>query len=360
MSLRINFLKAGRGDSIWISFKDQKEAIKNILLDGGVSETYYDSKRNLKGALHDVINGIKDRGEYIDLLVLSHIDNDHIGGLLQWFERDPTAYQLIKNIWFNSGKSIAGYYKEPNNKDLDINLKDHSESNTGVTEALVFEEYLLKHKIWNKALILQGESMELGGARIQVLTPTPIQLKKLLREYKQKTGEVIYTDGKNTDWKQDLKIVIGAEKDDSFRFIEDSSLKNGSSITILLTYNNLHYLFLADSHPKSVSKALRELGYTHEQPLEAALLQISHHGSKANNNRDLLNLVKTDHYVISTDSSSSGHPHKTLLGRIIDINPSAIFYFNYEKVRDKVFTPNDYQDFDLFKTKLTEDYTTEL
>lgn len=358
MSLKINFLKAGKGDSIWISFKDETRATRNIIIDGGVAATYFDQRQNKIGELFTTINGIREREERIDLLVLSHIDNDHIEGFLKWFEIDQDAHKLIDRVWFNSGKAIAGYYNMEINKDLDIHISDRSNTNTGVPDALDFEDYLLKNNIWNKELIQQGNSLEFGGARLQVLSPTPSQLKNLLIEYRTQTGDEIYTASKGTDWKEDLKTLIATEKEKTFRFKQDSSSKNGSSISILLTFEGCNYLFLADSHPKPVCEAIRELGFSHDNPLKASLLQISHHGSKSNVNRDLLQLVATSHYTISTDSTANGHPHKMLLGRIIDLNPEAILYFNYDSVREKVFTPVDYRDFNSFKTRLTEEYTT--
>lgn len=360
MSIRISFLKAGKGDSIWIAFKDKTEKTWNIIIDGGVADTYFDKTQNKRGDLYTTINGIREREEKIDLLVLSHIDNDHIEGLLKWFETDQDAHKLIEQVWFNSGKAISGYYDTDINKDLDIHLGNHSSTNTGISEAIDFEDYLLKHNLWNKELIQQGDTMDLGGAQLTVLTPTPVQLQNLLKEYRKQTGDDVYTASKGTDWKEDLKTLIASEKEETFRFLEDRSPKNGSSISILLTFAGCHYLFLADSHPKPVCEAIRNLGYSHDKPLKASLLQISHHGSKSNVNRDLLQLVATAHYAISTDGTANGHPHKRLLGRIIDVNPKAILYFNYSKVRDNVFTPVDYQDYSLFKTRLTEEYTTTL
>ncbi len=92
--MKIKFLQAFNGDSIWISFSENGDP-KNIIIDGGVGDTYENNLRK-KGELFDVIEHIKGCNENVDLLVLTHFDDDHIGGLLRWFNRDKDALRLIK------------------------------------------------------------------------------------------------------------------------------------------------------------------------------------------------------------------------------------------------------------------------
>lgn len=101
--MKIKFLQAGNGDSFLISFLEN-DIPRNILIDGGIEQTYYSSSTNVNGELYLEIDSIRQRSESIDLLILSHIDNDHICGLLKWFELDNNAHELVKNVWFNSGK----------------------------------------------------------------------------------------------------------------------------------------------------------------------------------------------------------------------------------------------------------------
>ncbi|ASV32331.1 MULTISPECIES: ComEC/Rec2 family competence protein [Maribacter] len=352
----IKFLEAHKGDSILISHQDDEGTSRNILIDGGMSSTYFNSSYNQYGQLHLEIEKIKKRKEKIDLLILSHIDNDHIEGLLKWFSTDAKAYNLVGQVWFNSGKSIAQFFKKEENNDLRLNLKVPNTTYTGVAEAIEFEDYLLKHKIWDKKIIRQGDEFALFGVQLKILSPDNSQLKKLVGEYNKKTGDPVYTSGKKEDWAKNLKDIIQKETLDSFRFKQDTSVKNGSSITVLLTYAEKNFLFLADSHPDRVLKSLQELGYSKEKPIPVELFQISHHGSKSNMHKELLEVVKTNKYVISTDSSSHGHPHKATLARIISVNPQAVIYFNYENVKKSIFTEQDLNDFPNFETKLISEY----
>ncbi|WP_299366716.1 MBL fold metallo-hydrolase [Winogradskyella sp.] len=354
--ISIKFLKAINGDCILISFKDLQGKTKNILIDGGLDATYYESKSNSYGELKTSIDYLRKKNQKINLLVLSHIDNDHINGLLKWFEMDNKAHELIEKVWFNSGKLIAEWLKEPENPDLKVGLKIFEDPYTGVPEALRFEEYLLKSNIWERKIIMQGATLEDDETKIQVLSPSKKQLIRLLKEYKKKTGDDSYTSGRKKDWPLDLKSFI-VEEDKNYTFSQDSSPKNGSSITLLITYNEKNFLFLADSHPKQIVKSLKRMGYSKQNPIELELLQVSHHGSKANNNVELFEITKTNNYVISTNSSSHNHPHKRTLARIIKVNPKATFHFNYEFVLDNIFTENDFEEFKEFKAKTISTYT---
>lgn len=342
--MRIKFLKAGNGDATLLSFKEHNCA-RNILIDSGTGSTYYESSKNRFGELKSEIDNIKGKNEVIDLLVLSHIDNDHICGLIEWFRRDEDAHLLIKNVWFNSGKTIAQFLQEPENKDLDVELRIFSDPKTGVGEGIEFENYLLEKKIWNKQIIRQGQSVKDFGIEIEVLSPDEEQLKKLLKEYKKVTGDTAYTAAKEKDWGRDIKDFIEEEKKAAFNFQQDTSVKNGSSISFILTINKYKFLFLGDAQPKGIVRHLEKLGYSKENPLNVDLFKVAHHGSKSNTNSELLEMVRSTNYSISTDGSEHNHPNKRTLARILKSNPDAIFHFNYEHIRDAVFSAQDRLDF---------------
>lgn len=352
-SMKIKILKAGNGDSLFLSFNDEGTN-RNILIDGGVEQTYYSTATNVNGELYSEIDSIRKRNESIDLLILTHIDNDHICGLLKWFELDNKAHELVKKVWFNSGKLIATYFNEPENEDLRIGLKIFSDSQTGVKEAIEYEDYLVEKGIWEKKIVIQGQEHEECGVKIQILSPNEAQLKRLLKEYKEKTGDPAYTTGKEIDWGENIKNFIAEENKPDFKFNQDRSVKNGSSISFILTLDNKCFLFLADSHPKDIVTQLKTLGYSKDKPLEVEVMKVSHHGSKANTNKDLLEIVKTENYIISTDSSGHSHPNKRTLARILNVNPNAVFHFNYEHVRNDMFSTQDRQAFQL-KARLTKE-----
>src|SRR5690606_11896502 len=156
------------------------------------------------------------------------------------------------------------------------------------------------------------------------------------------------------DRNKNIKDFIEEENRPDFKFDQDNSVKNGSSISFILTLNEKHFLFLADSYPKNIVTQLKTLGYNKDEPLKVEVMKVSHHGSKANTNKELLEIVRTENYIISTDSSGHNHPNKRTLARILNVNPNAIFHFNYEHVRNTIFTDKDRKDYP-FKAKVTKE-----
>lgn len=350
----VKFLQAENGDAIVLSFLDKDNQQRNILIDGGRETTYFDRVRR-NGPLKIVIDNIKQREETIDLLILSHIDNDHIEGVLKWFEMDKTAPELINEVWFNSGEAISKYLNKPKNKDLDLFIADGSNVYTGVDEGQEFQKYLQKHNLDRDGVIMKGLEWEDFNLKINVLGPTHKQLEDLLELYHEETGDVKYTAAGN-DWSNNLIDIISEENKPSFRFNQDSSEKNGSSITSLITYMDKRFLLLADSHPKEVCSALKDLGYSKENPVDVEFMQVSHHGSKKNNSKELFELVDTQNYVISTNSSRHGHPHKSVIARIVAKNPKAIIYSNYKRVAENLLTEQDKIDFPDVQIKLISQF----
>ena len=71
----IEFFPASVGDSILIRCFSRDDTL-NILVDGGVKETY-------KNQIESRLQNLKSEGQKLDLVVITHIDTDHIGGILE-------------------------------------------------------------------------------------------------------------------------------------------------------------------------------------------------------------------------------------------------------------------------------------
>ncbi len=132
--MKIKFLQAYNGDSIWISYLENENP-RNIIIDGGTGDTYQSNLGRTKD-LYDVIKSIKDKKQNIDLLILTHFDGDHIGGILRWLNQDKDAKAFIKKVWFNSGKEIARELMTEDNKDLKIEIEEKTNNFIFLARAL--------------------------------------------------------------------------------------------------------------------------------------------------------------------------------------------------------------------------------
>ena len=350
--MRIKFLKAFNGDSILISFLENNIP-KNILIDGGIGDTYKTTS-NVKGDLHEVIKKIREDKQFIDLLVLTHFDDDHIGGILRWLNKDKEAVSLIKKVWFNSGKEIAKKFTSEENKDLDIEIAEETDDfHTSPKQGIKFEKYLRDNNLWEGKIIEQGLICDLFGLKFKILSPNDDKLDKLLKLYEKQTD--YFTSGGEYDFGISLKDFIDEEIQPGFKFREDNSVANGSSIAFIMEYENKNFLFLADAHPSIVVEGLNKFGYNKDNQLNAELMKVSHHGSTYNTSEGLLEIVKTKNYVISSDATKHGLPNKRTIARVIHNNPNAFIYFNYD-LKDIMFSAQDWKDYSNFKSKMQNEF----
>ncbi|MCJ7932756.1 MAG: MBL fold metallo-hydrolase [Chryseobacterium sp.] len=349
--MQIKFLQAFNGDSIWISFLENGIP-RNILIDGGVGNTYK-STSQAKGDLHKTIEKIRKDKQFIDILVLTHFDDDHIGGILRWLNKDKEASNLIKKVWFNSGKEIAKMFNSDENKDLCIEIDEAGDFHTSPKQGIKFEKYLKDNNLWEGDIIEQGSEYDLFGLKFKILSPNRTKLDELLKLYKKQKD--YFTSGDEYDFQISLKDFIAEESQPNFKFKEDTSVANGSSIAFIIEYEDKSFLFLADAHPSVVIEGLNKFGYNKHKPLHVELMKVSHHGSMYNTNKDLLEIVKTDNYLISSDATKHGLPNKRTIARIINNNPNTFIYFNYD-LKDAIFSEQDWKDYPRFRSKMHNEF----
>ncbi|NWL02859.1 Zn-dependent hydrolase [Flavobacterium johnsoniae] len=335
----IKLLKAYNGDCIHLTYVDSNGVSKNIIIDGGTSTTYTfkDSKGKIAdGDLKKTIDAIKP--QKIDLLILSHIDDDHIDGFLKWFGNDSDACKSIGEIWFNSGSTIKKYLNDEKAIVSNIEFRFTEGTNTSVPQAVNFEKYISGNGIWNQQIISAGKVFIFDDLNFHILSPNNDKLEKLLDNWQQKAPESVNT-ARINDYSKTITELIATDN-----FSEDTDPYNGSSIAFILTKDKLNYIFLGDAHPSLIINELKVFNQDKTR-LKAEYLKLSHHGSKKNNPVELFKLIDTDKYLISTNGDMHGHPDKITIARIISVNPKAEFYFNYPELINKIILEKDRKDF---------------
>lgn len=339
--MRIKFLQAFNGDSIWVSSTDNGINI-NILIDGGTSTTYTYTDKNKKlkdGELKLLIESIKEKKEILDLVILTHIDDDHIDGFLKWFGKDKEAIKHIKEVWFNSGRTIKKYLNDIN-AEVDYLKFKESTTLTSVKQGVDFENYIRDKGVWDEKVIAQKDVLNWNNISFQVLSPGREKMEKLLKEWNKKKPESLLNTSRKTDYSKTLNQLI--EED---RFEEDDDPYNGSSIAIILKHDEKTFLLLGDSHPSEILTELKRLEYDDNNKLSVDMIKLSHHGSKKNNSIEIFKIVDTEKYVISTNGDTHNHPDKVTIARIVATNPKAKIYFNYPNLISKIIMDQDRIDF---------------
>ncbi|QDF67098.1 MBL fold metallo-hydrolase [Shewanella sp. SNU WT4] len=337
MSTIIRVLEANHGDCILVSHEGASGAV-NILIDGGTSTTFkYGPRQRYDGALCKVLDELKNKGQHIDLAVLTHIDDDHIHGLIKAFETPDYLNKLVKSIWFNSSRLITQHFNAPEIPENNILLADDSPQ-TSVKQGKELEALLDEIGCKRVPVIKAGQVHSVGPFKLTVLSPSQNQLERLLHKWpsEEESGA---TSAHDNDYQLSLEEIWAADE-----FESDTSIYNGSSIAFLLEIDKIKMLFLGDAHDQVVVESLRGLGFNEQNKLDLNLVKVSHHGSQYNTSSEFLSLLRSSRYIISTNGSRHGLPNKRTIARIIKETNGQIC-FNYNDVIESLLLDSEREEY---------------
>jgi beta-lactamase superfamily II metal-dependent hydrolase len=318
VELEIKIFQVFCGDCISIVYTDEEANSKSIIIDAGYAQTYHST-------LKQEIVKMKE----VDLFVITHMDDDHIGGMTSLIKEHPIL--PIKKFWFNYCP-------------IDSDISTQITSKISVGQALKLRDYLRKTSIISPT-ILKGFECHIGLVNLKVLSPNEKSYEKYVKLF-----PIDETENKF------LNKISARENDylasvESFRdvpFIEDSSIPNGGSIAFLFQLLNFKMLFLADAHPSVIVEGLTNLGFSKENKIPVDYVKLSHHGSSFNINETLIDMIDCKNYIISTDGSKHQLPNKKTLSKILlrqTIN-SINFIFNYDnQITRNIFTLEEQNQF---------------
>lgn len=401
-NIRVEMLPALEGDCILISLGNELKRT-HILIDGGFAVTY---ENYIKPRLKEIAS----KGEHISLVVVTHIDTDHIEGILELLKENKTADNpqiiTIEEVWHNSYRHLqleeaseltildwkekvilsniiakgSIESKESLSGDKDISAEQ------GSTLAALLYRGNYKWNTQFNAMAVSCDNKKLinldSDIVIRLLSPNNEKLDKLqeywLRElqkekydFKLNNDELfddayefylmnqkeIEKDYENkeisyTESTKDLNDYLS--KSDSY----DYSPVNGSSISFILEYKGKKLLFLGDSHPQLIKLEIENLLNQGDSRLFFDLIKVSHHGSHRNTSKNLLELIDSNIFLLSTNGGRNKHPNKETIARIVcrETHKKRQLIFNYfqeeqpwdeesnkEKYNYEVSYPNDKQ-----------------
>ena len=98
----IEMFPAQQGDSLWIEY-GSREHPNRVLIDGGTPPTI--------AAVRERINSLASDDRQFDLIAVTHIDTDHIGGMLKLMS-DPSLGISTDDFWFNGWPQLPGTDRE--------------------------------------------------------------------------------------------------------------------------------------------------------------------------------------------------------------------------------------------------------
>lgn len=342
--LNVHMLPAKEGDFFWIEY-GEREPYFHILIDGGVDIT--------GNTFVKIINEIDLRGESVEALILTHIDYDHIQGVIVGLERTPKEVlnRVIKRIIFNTSKGIKNKKITTTNSSknweevIKVNI---STAGYGVGDAISLIELIKKNELTDRLIdyVVAGNIIytELG-AQIKVISPNHEALEKLLTDWEEYDPMGI-SEGYASNIEFLNKNLVELQNEP---LVYDSSVNNRSSIAFIFEYNTLKIAFLGDSVPSECIKGLAEQKIS--IPYNVDAVKISHHGSRSNTSDKFLKALPTENYLISTNGNGRKVPSKVVLAHLLKCSTfeNVNIYCNYKwwelEYNNKYFTLEDQQNF---------------
>jgi beta-lactamase superfamily II metal-dependent hydrolase len=304
------------------------------------------------GPLKIALKNITDSNQKIDLLILTHIDDDHIDGALKWFKEDINAPIYINEVWFNSGRLVAKHLSKLANLDLDITIDINQSNKTSVDQGVEFGKYIREKGIWFENVVMQGDLITRWGLEFKILSPDKNSLERLLKLWK-KSDPDLKTSAKDNDYHISISDHIKSDE-----FNEDDRVANGSSIAFIATWKKQNFLFLGDAHPSVIVDGLKLFSYGNDNPVSCTITKLSHHGSSGNSSSQLLKCINCSSFVISTDGNNHGHPHKQMLSRLIHLKPESVIWFTYGNRMKLIFSENDFLEHKSFRAfEITNEFS---
>lgn len=344
--MRIIVLPALNGDCILVEYQPSHY----ILIDGGYVDTY-------ETYLLPTLKEIAAQGGKLDVVVVTHIDGDHISGIIKLMEEMPIE---IGEIWYNGYRHIQSVAVTTGEKETFAHgniCKEHQAEEPRPISAkhgCSLSALIAKNGVsWNTPAkgntIMAPFSFPLGDAIIHVLSPNKEDIdaleifwkKRLIKDglLNKAHSEEYWDDAYEFSLSKDMPGFHFHEKkvSKSYDLLKlsketyepDSSASNGSSISFVLETDGNRVLFLGDSHAETVLTSLKALYGEGNAPYHFDAVKLSHHGSYNNNSPELFKLVVSDKWLVSTNGDKYNHPDMPTLSHVITKDKGWKIYFNY-------------------------------
>jgi beta-lactamase superfamily II metal-dependent hydrolase len=365
--MKIKIFQATDGDCLLLESHNDT----NILVDGGRGGSFLDNT-------FPELNALTQENRKLDLVYVSHIDNDHISGILKLTEylvkwkvydfQSQTNAQFPKpkhprppevdHIWHNAFKDMLGELAAPAEDILVIAGQAflvegkhenalHTVENiiTGFNEAvelnLRLKENLPGIKLNDPAegdLIIRSpqlQEVDLKGLKIKILGPNQDSIDKLKNEWKkfledgklrlEEIKEEIEEEGRRLGLSEEA-ILHKSITSFANQFEElgqgNITIPNIASLILLIEEGTgigaKRILLTGDAGSEEIMEGLKfhEL-IDNDKGIHLDVLKIQHHGALANVTKDFCKTVTADHYIFCGNGAHH-NPEIEVLGAIVD------------------------------------------
>ena len=348
--MKLTVFQSGKGDCLLVTGAGGER----VLVDGGMAGAYSAHVAPTLGAL-------RAQNVALDLVYVSHIDQDHISGVLRMLD-DAVAWRVhdhqvapgnphgnpahkvpkaprppeVKAIWNNAFHDQV----DKNNADRIEDMLAASASVLSGTEDAQLMKTALRHQglansipealqvshriapgqlgiplnapFGNKLAMVRpndpAQAVAVGGLKMRVLAPFEADLDKLRGEWNtwlNANEDVVETIRRKAGDDEDLLgnevVRLIARLTTEAKVLgnrAEVTAPNLASLMLLVEEGNKKVLLTGDGHSSDVVKGLKHHGKLNAQgKLHVDVLKVQHHGAAANIDEAFCKAVTADHYV---------------------------------------------------------------
>lgn len=280
--LELYIYDAGQGDCLRVRFLGESGRYRNILIDSG--------PRRFGPAYESMIRKIGSAGERVDAQIITHVDEDHLGGLL---------YMVCH------GNSIPA----------DLVIMNHPQSlklsNSGNTLLSVSQSNQVVSGLTTQKIVLEkgikGDLIAIDGAQLHILYPEQRQAESIFDGMASNTPLGIIND-------RSVPLEHLMEQPLSYR---DPSLSNKASIVFVFEYMGKRLLFTGDAWSADLTESVRTYAEkTGEKlPVRFDAVKLPHHGSAGNISEEWPEVIWGERYILCADGRC--HPSKQTVAKLL-------------------------------------------
>ena len=284
-------VQAHEGDALLLRYGTAADS-RLVMIDGGPADTYEPWIRPRLEAL------ARGRAPLtVELLMVSHIDDDHINGVLDLFEQladadgpGGPAPVTVREVWHNSFRDLTR--SEPPRELAERERAVSRTSRPSIVRS-VPQGRALRALVERLGLPLNAQGAD--GVITDAVAPVVLAGDLTLTVIAPNQQRVQALQEK---WQATRGVAPALER----AVDPDDSVFNLASLVVLAEYHGRTMLLTGDALDKDILDGLEHAGYLDaDGRAHVDVLKLPHHGSDRNVSTEFFRRVMADHYVVSGD-----------------------------------------------------------